>query len=573
MGIFGKKKSPQQRDEQQLINDNEVVSEQVSFKSDESSGGRHYEPPPTYTSNLLQPDSGSQENIKADPRVAAIAPVEILHPDSSKESQRNDTEENDDVKNAYAAVNDDDKNDYVVIKTSINKPKSAGCCATEAFEIEYELDRFRNIINKRKRISERLASFSYRWKSFRADQLANLHRPWIRERHVDGDDERTQSSGGSSNSSGLYENEEEEDENNSGVYQHFGRLGRAAKLASNCRTNRVPSGAADPDILASNSCNEYARRQFEVWRAAAIEGPRVIKFTAFVVTLILLLCAIWMAVFANREDFWTPGAIVACCHLVVASLTILLLESRSNLTGKGILKDVVTCGCSGKTVEDDIMDHRTPVLPLDAYQEYGDQHYSDDYAAKPRNDVVRNIRLFRYLHGRGLLYIFAGSMTFPMIPGHLRDYPVAFFTICVPGIILMVVGAWAFLAGVHSIFRWTLLETSIVGDDDHLYDKFISVGKSFVDASDENDDEMIRLNRDGFSILVTTLGLDLDETASTVFALEIRHKDPVSLTFEEFRKWWRGRDIIRRSRRSLGSRSGSGTLTSPAPSSSQGSLV
>lgn len=233
-----------------------------------------------------------------------------------------------------------------------------------------------------------------------------------------------------------------------------------------------------------------------------------------------------------------------------------------------------------------LTDYRDVVLPMDSYREYGDNQHSDgDYTAKPRHDVVRNIRLFRYLYGRGFLYVFAGSIAFATIPGHLEDYPAAFFAICLPGIALTLVGALAVLAGIHATFRWTLLETSIVGDDDHLRDKFRSVGQS--ESNNDNDKrENVGLNRDGFSVLVTTLGLDLDEPTlmPTVFALEIRPKEPNAMTFEEFRKWWRGKYATpskrsssspHKSPRSPGSRRGKETASSLAstPSSSEGSLV
>mmetsp|Transcript_5972 Transcript_5972/g.14478 ORF Transcript_5972/g.14478 Transcript_5972/m.14478 type:complete len:572 (-) Transcript_5972:108-1823(-) len=571
MDVFGKAESPpRDREEGQLIHHNGGVDKTISH-NDLSSYENRYEPPPVFTTKITVAD------------VSAAADVISGENDITKnnglipEREGSPTAEifaSDDMTSNNRGANTDE------MKSNASAAEiSSGCCSSESFEIEYDKERFSNLKNKR------FSSFSQRWKSFRDDQLANFRagRRWHPQRNNGGDDERTLSSGDSSNNS--YERYAEENEDSaSEEYQHFSFFRCGENRHKRSTQKSYPASLdADLDVLVRNPCNAYARRQFEVWRAASIEGPGGLKTTAFVTALSLLLTSVGVVFAKSGQHFWTPGAIVACCHLVVASLLILLLESRSNLTGKGILRDLVTCGCSGKSVEDDLTEnfYHATVLPMDAYQEYGDQHYAleGDRAAKPRHDVVRNVRFFRFLHGRGLLCVFAGSMAFATIPGHLSDCPSVVLAICIPGVALMLVGLSAIVAGVYALFRWTLLETSIVGDDEHLLEKFRSAGRSLLKKSEQYNNDIVGLNQKGFSVLVTTLGLDLDEITliPTVFALEVRPKDLNAMTFEEFKKWWRGNGVGKRRRRTKSqgtnaSEKDKNSLSS-LPSSSQNSVV
>lgn len=578
MDVFGKAESPSRdHEEGQLIHHNGGVDEIASNHDDLSSYENRYEPPPVFTTKITVAD------------VSAEAGVVSGENDIEKETGFIPEREGNPIAETFASDDMTSNN----LTTNMGEMKSnvsaadisSGCCSSESFEIEYDKERFSNLKNKRKDIFQRFSSFSQRWKSFRDDQLANFRagRRWHPQRNTEGDDERTLSSGDSSNNSyGRYTDENED--STSEEYQHFSFFRCGENRHKRSTQKSYPASLdADLDVLVRNPCNAYVRRQFEVWRAASIEGPGGLKTTAFVMALSLLLCSVGVIVAKYRQHFWTPGAVVACCHLVVASLLILLLESRSNLTGKGILRDLVTCGCSGKSVEDDLTEtfYHATVLPMDAYQEFGDQHYAfeGDRAAKPRHDVVRNVRFFRFLHGRGLLCVFAGSMAFATIPGHLSDYPSVVLAICIPGVALMLVGLSAIVAGVYAFFRWTLLETSIVGDDDHLLEKFRSAGRSLLKKSEQENNDIVGLNQKGFSILVTTLGLDLDENTliPTVFALEVRPKDLDSMTFEEFKKWWRGNATGKRRRRTKSqgtnaSEKDKNSLSS-LPSSSQNSVV
>lgn len=554
------------RDKHQLIDDN---GRSDRGNSHDSSRVKDYEPPPAFTAKITVTDnsSGSSNssvngNISVndnsivngnsdgnDTTESIVTNPQQVSREPSLESPRPGHGNNGtDIRNA--TQNDVSDSGIVVVDAATNEPKSTGCfscVAVESFEIEYDRNRFGRIENKTNAVSKRISFFSHRWWSYRDNLLANHHG----ERQWNPDDERTLSSGDSSKSYGYYNDDDEDtqDDRFTGIYQHFHHSlhrkqgNRKQSRKPDEMRNRDKPGAMEIDtesLATRNPCNEYARMQLAVWKSASIEGPRFIKVASLLLALTLLLSSTGMAYAANRDGFWTPGTVVACCHLVVTALVILLLESRPSLTGHGILRDIflVVCCCS-KTVDDEMTDFHGGVLPMDVYREYRGRH-SDDCAAKPRDDFVQTLLFFRYLYGRGFLCIYAGSMAFAVILGHFEDYPGAFLAVGVPGIGLLLVGVSAVLAGLHASFRWTLLETSIVGDDDYLLKKFLSAGQ----IDDESDDET-RLNRHGFSVLVTTLGLDLDEInlVPTVFALEVKPKIPDAMTFEEFRRWWRGRDV------------------------------
>lgn len=134
-------------------------------------------------------------------------------------------------------------------------------------------------------------------------------------------------------------------------------------------------------------------------------------------------------------------------------------------------------------------------------------------------------------------------MAIAMIPtSSLSFRNITVLMIYVPGILLMMVGFLTFLAGIHAAFRWTLLDTSIHCNDEHLREKFISAG-THQNNNNGLSNNVIQLDRYEFSVLVMTLGLDLDEITMIpkVFTQEIRTKNPNCITFTEFHSWWRGR--------------------------------
>ena len=512
------------------------------------------------------------------------------------------------------------------------------------FEVEYDKEQFHSNNNNRKNVlsavSKRVTSFSHRVKSFRHDirsqsrfdhQNQNQMKSAIgggddgggggRTRkngstakigqilvHTKEDDIEimTLSSGASTQSNSLeyYEDDDNDDDDDSRFFKltsWFGRNSKskrdrgAAPRSSNSNYRRdhhhdiiitdhhrqQHDGYDDIDRM---DCNEHARSQYKIWKRAAIEGPNYIRVASFALACLILLSVIVLIAVCSFP--WTSSSIVSCFHLVVGSMLILLLESRS-----GICLPFTGGGCclfqnnldTNKT--NDKGRDSNNALPIDAYREYAEDQ--DVFGAKSRDDVLQRFNVFRFLYGRGALYTFTGSMTIAMIPISATisnivissnsdnadadaDANVAYIVnainimvplvlIYLPGIMLMILGIFAFFAGVHAAFRWSLLDTSIHCNDEHLREKFISAARAT--HQDDNicssnisisDVETIRLDQHEFSILVMTLGLDLDEISMIpeVFMKEIRTKNSDCITFNEFHSWWRGKKRTKSQRNS-----------------------
>lgn len=424
-----------------------------------------------------------------------------------------------DTDGSYNAIDIDivNDNDNGILSVDAYVPENVGCCAA---------------MGRTKLYSKRIASFSHRWRSFRKDRHFRRHKLIPRSRlQLQGEeDDRTLSSSESGNSNSYTDSGKNRDRDRDRVESRFSRFWKRIRF-----NKHAPDGPID--TLATNAtCNKHVRGQFEMWKVTSIEGPQWIRITSFVLAfLLLMVCATGMAVLAtfdsqSLEDF-TIVNWVACFLLGVSLLLIVLLESRSSLiTRNGVPRD---------------FHHANGIIPMDAYREYKDPH-NKDRTAKLREGVAQTIGFFRYTYGRGTLSVFAGLMIFVTIPERFMVH--AYHPLSLWAIALMIVGAFAVLAGAHAAFRWTLLETSIAADDDHLR------GKYYLSASSESNNKntkqsktkMGSLNFYGFSILVTSLGLYLDEDTllPTIFAQEVQPKDPNAMTFEEFRIWWRRHDAV-----------------------------
>jgi len=381
------------------------------------------------------------------------------------------------------------------------------------------------------------------------------------------------------------------------------------------------------DDINRIKCTEHAKVQYKVWKRASIEGSQTIRITAVLMTVWISVLLVSILVFCDYFP-WTVSSIVSCLYLLVGAFLILLFETRSHVIrfpqNTGSFDCCFPAGWRNRgrtanpTAADDDTDTEyrssndddntsaTPAvipasdgfgtdaagtvpsdndstLPMDVYRRYGgdpklspEQRNRIVFGAKSRDDVMKSFNALRYVYGRGGLYLFTGSMTIAMIPYVPPNFAWAYLLIWllyVPSTILIVLGIVAFLVGVHAVFRWTLLDTSIHCNNQHLFEKFMSAQNCdtknrnnndyddrdyYNDGEDEDDDDdeesgvsggwrrknarANRLDRDEFSILVMSLGLDLDETTTIpeIFTQEIRVKNPDYITFVEFRSWWHG---------------------------------
>jgi hypothetical protein len=447
------------------------------------------------------------------------------------------------------------------------------------FEVEYDEERFHNIgSNKTKvfsAVSKRVTSFSHRVKSFRHDIRSQSRFDHKNQTKSTGGGRSRMRKNGSIEKIGqiLLDTQEDDieimtlssgDSTQSNSLEYY----EADDTTTTDRHHRhhrhrycgQQQHTATDDIDRMD-CNEHARSQYKIWKRAAIEGPNYIRVVSFCLASLILLSVVYLIAVCFFP--WTSSSIVSCFHLVVGATLILLFESRSSIclpfTCGGCCLFQNNIGTDNTNENED-----KNVLPIDAYREYGENH-PDALGAKSRDDVLQRLNVLRFLYGRGGLYAFTGSMTIAMIPISTTISNVVLssnsddttadavnINILIPlvliyllGILLLILGMFAFFAGVHAAFRWTLLDTSIHCNDEHLKEKFISAAATHQNNSSNisRDVETMRLDRHEFSILVMTLGLDLDEITMIpkVFIKEIQTKNSKCVTFNEFHSWWRGK--------------------------------
>ena len=436
-----------------------------------------------------------------------------------------------------------------------------GCCqAINAFEIEYDPERFKK---KKKRMFTQFVFTYHRWKSFRENRRARFKREKQLANREKQDEERTLSSGEASCTESEEDDNDDNDNNNNKRKKRFPEFlkfwGRKRNKQQcdmgyyDCSNEfsyaywaHRAVATIDADILAMNQCNEHARTQYLDWKRAATQGPIWLETCSFVFAFLLLVSSFLISAFV----VWTEETIASWCFFLITDVLILILQCRPAYEGfklmwrntQGLLQYSSRRKKSRNPSNDeiDVSDcyHATTEI---------DEEVGFDQLCQ-RN--FRNIRLFRYMYGRGLLWFCSGAMSFALIPSQAYNKVGVAIAIGIPGIALTIAGTTAIFAGIHSVFRWTLLETSIVGDDDYLYSKFALAGRSFYDVYYDSDEETYgsgrsksgrRLDRNGFFVLVTTLGLDLEEHLSNIYMREVRPKNPDAMTFEEFKKWWLGK--------------------------------
>lgn len=221
--------------------------------------------------------------------------------------------------------------------------------------------------------------------------------------------------------------------------------------------------------------NGFANGHLMRWKFAAEEGPALIRFPAILLALAVIGTTLYPIVV--NTFYWTPSSIICAIHTCVLASLIFILEGRV------------------------IVGNRAPT----------------NFRARVRAVVTRYINLFRLLWGRGLLYIFVGSMNMTI------DHPYALYT----GSALMVFGLLAIASGAHASYNLDKMKSSLT-DEAYLWSRF--------DALDTDHDTYLDINE--FAELLWGLGLEFDD-AYTFKAYSQINGDPTSkITFEQFRDWW-----------------------------------
>jgi hypothetical protein len=209
------------------------------------------------------------------------------------------------------------------------------------------------------------------------------------------------------------------------------------------------------------------------WKLEAEEGNAFIRVPAFLGALALMSTAITALVL--YPDAWEPSAIVTSCGVIVMSCTVLILDGRFLITN-----------------------------PLSA-------------RAHLRNVMTRNFNIFRFVWGRGLLYIIAGI---------LNCAQMSLITIC-SGVFMIALGLIALCVGIHASQRFSSLRNSLADESFLLF----AFGRY-----DNDGDGYLGPNE--FGQLLSELGMELDDRY-TLKAFNVIDTDcDRKICFDEFNYWW-----------------------------------
>jgi hypothetical protein len=275
---------------------------------------------------------------------------------------------------------------------------------------------------------------------------------------------------------------------NDRIETKYGRLA----LSKDSLTAMEGSGSYDSgmgdvssrDDTMNVSANDLAAGQLLRWKVEAEEGPVCLQLLAFGLALGAIGTTIYPIVTDN--SYWNVSALNCAVHTINLCTLILIFELR----GSGLKR--------------------------------GRFHVR----ARVRALASRYFNILRLVWGRGLLYIFAGSMNWSI--GH----PYCIYS--AGG--LLVAGLLAIVFGSRASFNLDRLRASVT-DEVYLWTKF--------DAVDDDGDDHIDI--DGFASLVWSLGLQISDSYTFRAFSKIDRDSDGKISFDEFQLWWfEGREKSKR---------------------------
>jgi hypothetical protein len=250
------------------------------------------------------------------------------------------------------------------------------------------------------------------------------------------------------------------------------KMEKAMAVAVASNQNDDAKDRKDASLL---SANDLAAGQLMRWKIEAEEGPCLLQFGAVLCSLASMGTTLYPVVFL--QDFWQYQTWIVAVHTINLCSLILIFELRSIGAFRG---------------------------PLNV-------------RSKVRATFSRYLSVLRLLWGRGLLYIFTGTV----------NIAVGWKWTLFSGIALVVTGLLAIIVGARASFNLDRLKTSVT-DEVYLWTKF--------DAVDDDGDEMIGV--DAFSTLVWSLGLEInDKYTYETFLLMDKDRNGL-VSFDDFKDWW-----------------------------------
>mmetsp|Transcript_18220 Transcript_18220/g.34565 ORF Transcript_18220/g.34565 Transcript_18220/m.34565 type:complete len:356 (-) Transcript_18220:75-1142(-) len=238
------------------------------------------------------------------------------------------------------------------------------------------------------------------------------------------------------------------------------------------------------EAVRQNHLNSLFNGHLMKWKFEAEEGSPFIRIPAFLGALALIVATVIALVM--EPESWTAHSIVMSVCILFMSMFVLILDGRFLASN-----------------------------PLSA-------------RAHLRNIMTRNFNIFRFLWGRGLLYIAAGILSVAQM------WPVNLYA----GIYVICVGVVALSVGVHASRKFAALRNSLADESFLLlvFSNYDTDGDGYVSPSE-------------FAILLADLGMELDDRYTLKAFNVIDTDNDRRVSFEEFSHWWASGYIERGRRR------------------------
>lgn len=244
--------------------------------------------------------------------------------------------------------------------------------------------------------------------------------------------------------------------------------------------NTVQSGETESNFSITRNgqyltLNGFANGHLMRWKFAAEEGPTIIRVPAILLAIGCIVTTLWPIV--SMPAYWNVPNLIAAFHSVVLNTLIIFLEGKV------------------------LMYNRSPL----------------NTRARVRGVVTRYLNIVRLVWGRGLLYIFAGSMNLTI------DFEYVVYT----GPALCGLGLIAIGAGARASYNLDRMKSSLT-DEAYLWGRF--------DANDADKDGQLDIN--GFAELLWDLGLEFDDVYTFKAFKQVDKSGSGLISFEDFKRWW-----------------------------------
>ena len=227
------------------------------------------------------------------------------------------------------------------------------------------------------------------------------------------------------------------------------------------------------EATRQNHLNSLFNGHLMKWKFEAEEGSTFIRVPAFFGALGLIVTDI--VAFVLHKDALEIHAIVMGIFVLVMGIFICILDGRFLATN-----------------------------PLST-------------RAHLRNIITRNFNMFRFVWGRGLLYIVAGVV-------HISQM---WLMTMISGAVMAVVGFIAIIVGVHASRKFAALRNSLADESFLLlvFGNYDSDGDGYLAPNE-------------FALLLANLGMELDDRYTLKAFNVIDTDSDRRIAFDEFHHWW-----------------------------------